>query len=111
MININNAQSSFSFWYYNLKVVPCPIADHELITVKVDIAKPKRQPVMKTFRSMKTYNINRFCDILLNRAPDFNLILNTDNIDIQVDIFTKTFCTSLDECAPFVTQEISRPLG
>ena len=91
------------------EVVPCPIADHELITIKVNLEKPKRQPVVKTFRSLKNYHANRFCDNLFNRTIDFNLILDTDNVGIQVDIFTKTFLISLDECAPFITQEISRP--
>ena len=31
--------------------IPGPIADHELVSASIDIKKPKRQPVSKTFRS------------------------------------------------------------
>ena len=90
-------------------VISCPIADHELVTLQIDISKPRRVPVKRTFRCLKHYSQNSFCNTLLNKASDFNCILQTDNVDVQVNIFTKTFVCCLDECAPFVTQEITRP--
>ncbi len=37
-------------------VVACPIADYDLITVTLDITKPKRQLKLKTFRQLKNYS-------------------------------------------------------
>lgn len=90
-------------------VIPSPIADHELITLKIDISKPKRQPQMKKFRCLRNYSQDRFCHSLVDRTQDFDRILATDNVHTQVDIFSKFFIMSLDECAPFVTKEITRP--
>ena len=89
--------------------VRCPIADHELLTLEIDINKPKRVPIKRTFRSLKNYSPNGFCNMLLDKVLDFNCILQTDNVDVQVSTFTKTFVCCLDDCAPFVTQEITRP--
>ena len=50
----------------NSSVTPSPIADHELISVSINIIKPKRKPQVRTFRCLKNYNQNTFCDLLLN---------------------------------------------
>lgn len=34
-------------------IFPCPVADHELITVTIDLKKPKRSPTLKSFREMR----------------------------------------------------------
>ena len=93
----------------HIDVAPCPIADHELITLQINIAKPKRVLNTKTFRSLSDYSPDNLCGILMQKAPIFNHIMQTDNVDIQLDIFTKNFNTSLDECAPYITKEITRP--
>ena len=81
-------------------VVPGPIADHELITVIIDIMKPKRQPVIKTFRSLKNYSPDILCNLLLNESNTLGLIMRTDDVDKQVELFTRVFIKCLDSCAP-----------
>ncbi len=39
------------------------------------------------------------------------MILRTDDVDRQVDIFTSNFISCLDACAPYVTKEIKRPFA
>ena len=62
-------------------VYPCEIADHELISIQVNISKPKRQPIYKTLRSMNNYSPDVFCNLILNRIDSLNSILLTDNVD------------------------------
>ena len=90
-------------------VVPETIADHDLISIQIDIKKPKRQSIRKTFRCLKEYNQDYFCDTLLNETTTLNYILNTDNINTQVEIFTNAFNKCLNVCAPILTKEIRRP--
>ena len=90
-------------------VVPGLVADHEQITVKINIRKPKRQPVIKTFRCLKNYNQDKFCTLLLNETNNLNSILNTDNVNTQVETVTNLFIKCLDCCAPTVTREMKRP--
>ena len=47
----------------------------------------------------------------LQNTHDFNKILNTDDVNTQVDIFTKIFMDCLNDCAPFVTKEVKRPFA
>ena len=90
-------------------VVSCSVADHELITVTINVRKEKRLPSIKTFRSTEVYSQNKFCELLLNEYFILNGILDTDNVNDQVLIFTNVFIKCLDTCAPFVTKEIKRP--
>ena len=91
------------------EVVPCPIADHELITATINIRKEKKQPEYKTFRSLKNYSGEIFCDLLLTKVPFLNKILSIDSVDIQVDIITSTLDNVLDEIALEETKLIVRP--
>ena len=52
-----------------------------------------------------------FCNLLLNHSYVLNNILNTDNANLQVIILTETFNECLDQCAPIVTVEITRPFA
>ncbi len=46
-------------------VVPCPIADHDLVTPTINICKPKRLPaITKTTRHMADYSPVIFCHML-----------------------------------------------
>ena len=90
-------------------VLPCEIADHELISITLDIRKPKRQPVTKTFRSLVNYSSDVLCNLIQNEFSNLNRILLTDCVDSQVDLFTNVFKRCLDTCAPVVTQVIRRP--
>ncbi len=89
-------------------VVPHEIADHDLTSIIVDIRKPKKLPVVRTFRHLGNYNKDDFCLRLIQNSENFNMILDTDNVNTQVDIFTSTFIKCLDDCAPCVTKEIKR---
>ena len=92
-------------------VSPCEIADHERISISIDLTKPKRKTEIRTYRSLKNYDQNTFCNLILDQLPTLNLILETDNVDKQVETFNKVFRNSLDECAPIVTKEIRRPFA
>ncbi len=92
-------------------VIPIEIADHDLICVAVDISKPKRANVVRTYRDLRYYLREDFCSKLLENVSNFNMILNTDDVNIQVDIFTSNFNRCLNECAPFVTKEVRRPFA
>ena len=91
------------------EVTPCHLSDHDMISVKVNIGKPRKIIETKTFRSLKNYDKDTFCNNLMEQIPAFNRILDTDNVNQQVDILTSTFMTCLDSCAPIVTKKIYRP--
>ncbi len=95
----------------HVDVVPGFIADHDMITVTADISKPKREPVTKVVRDLSTYSSDSFCSHLLSHAPTLNTILQTDDVDAQVDILKTVFTSSLNTCAPITTRKISRPLA
>ena len=90
-------------------VIACPIADHDLLTLTLDIAKPKRLPITKTFRDMKNYSPELFCNLLLSESKSLDNIHTTDNVNTQVEIFNSVFLKCLDFCAPLVTKELKRP--
>ncbi len=60
-------------------------------------------PVVRTFRHLGNHNKDDFCFKLFQNNEYFNLILDTDDVNRQVNIFTSTFIDCLDECAPYVT--------
>ncbi len=62
-------------------VIPSNIANHDLITATVNITKPKRQPVIQTFRHLGAYSKDVFCDALLTATPALNVISSTDDVD------------------------------
>ena len=49
---ITNKESSVNY----IEVLPGPIADHEAISFSLNISKPKRAPIYKTFRTMSNYS-------------------------------------------------------
>ena len=90
-------------------VEPSSVADHEVISLIINIRKPKKEPVTRTFRTHRNYSQDIFCNLLLDNSYTLNGILFTDNVSLQVDIFSRIFNNCLDECAPMVTTEITRP--
>lgn len=90
-------------------VLPCFVADHELISAEIDIRKPRKQPVYRTFRDLSNYSANILCNNLLDQTYTLNGILNTDNVDSQTQTLTDVMNRSVDECAPIVTRLVSRP--
>lgn len=92
-------------------VVPKIVGDHELISVKINMKKPKRVPVCKTFRQMSNYDATTFCNLLLDKDYALNQIMATDDVDEQVDIFTSIFNSCLDVCAPIVSKQVNKPFA
>ncbi len=72
-------------------VIPCPVGDHELITVTLNISKPKSQPTMKTFRQLKNYSPDTLCNLLILQSHERNKIFAADNVDDQATIFNEIF--------------------
>ena len=94
----------------SIDISPCPVADHEQITAAINIEKPKRELTYKTFRSLKNYNSNNLCNNILTDYSDIlSCILQTDDINKQVDIFTKALNGSVEKCAPKITAQVTRP--
>ena len=93
----------------NLDVTPGTIADHETILTLLNIRKPKRPPIFKTFRCLKNYSPDILCNLLMNNVHKLNEILDTDNVSDQVKILNYVFILCINICAPEVTREIIRP--
>ena len=66
------------------------IADHNLISVNLNISKPKRRSITKTFCQEK------FSSKLVQNSPDIHQILLTDNVNEQVRTFNEVFIKNLD---------------
>ncbi len=49
-------------------VLPCPIADHDIISIVVNIRKPNHQPVFITNRFLRNYSSDMFCNMLQNET-------------------------------------------
>jgi len=90
-------------------VIPCHVADHELITMTLNIKKTKRPPVIKTFRDFKHYNPQSFCELILSKESTLSNISLTDNVNDQVTILTEVIKSSIDALAPYVTRTVRRP--
>ena len=90
-------------------VIPNPVADHELITTTINISKPKFSPIIKTFRDMSLYDKDILCGEILNETHVLRGILNTDDVNAQVNSLTSVIIKSTDICAPMVTRKIRRP--
>ena len=82
-----------------------------MVSTLINIRKPKKEVEVRTYRCRKNYSPNIFCNLLLNEITTLNAILATDDINEQVDIFTVTFNSCLDEYSPVITKELSRPFA
>ena len=91
--------------------MPCPVGDHEFISVTVNLKKTKRPPIVKTFRDLTSYSSETICDLLTKEIQALNNIFTTDNVDSQVNIFTSIFNNCLNKYAPLVTKEVRRPFA
>ncbi|XP_068229711.1 uncharacterized protein [Palaemon carinicauda] len=91
------------------EVTPSSIADHENILTLLNVRKPKRQTIFKTFRCLKNYFQETLCSLLMNNVHILNQILSTDNVSKQVEVLTNVFTSCVDMCAPVVTREVTRP--
>lgn len=95
----------------NKDVIPSNIADHDIITATVNISKPKRPPLIKTFRHLGAYSKDTLCDALLTATPALNVIPSTDDVDVQTNTLTSILTDCLDQCAPLVTTVIKKPFA
>ena len=90
-------------------VHPCEIGDHELISMKTDVSKPKRKPTYRAVRCLGNYSSDTFCNYFLDNSSSLNDMLKTDDVNIQVSIFTDVFNECLNSCAPVEIKLMSRP--
>ena len=88
------------------EVASCSFSDHESISVEINVSKPKRKLEVKTFRSLKNYTLTILCNRLIDEIPRLNDILNTDDVNIQTEILSNIFKSSLDSYAPIVTSSL-----
>ncbi len=86
------------------------IADHDLISVTINVTKPKRQPVRRTFRHLGGYCNLKLCSLLLENSHDINNILFIDDVK-QAELFTEVFVRCIDSCVPIVTKKIKKPFA
>ena len=88
------------------EVVPHVIADHHLVSVVINVKKPRKIPVIKTFQDMKHYDKDTFCLLLLDNLYSLNDVFLTDDVNKQVYIFNELFSSCLEICAPVVTRTV-----
>lgn len=88
------------------EVVPQVIADHDLVSVVINVRKPRKIPMIKTFHDMKHYDKDTFCLLLLDNIHFMNDIFLTDDVNKQVHIFNENFKACLEMCAPVVTKTV-----
>ena len=93
----------------NASVEPCPVADHELISMTINVRKEKRKIVYKTNRNFRNYSNHLFCEDLSRKNLELNSILRTDDVDAQVNVITTTLTNSINYLAPVETRKITRP--
>ena len=67
--------------------MPQDIADHDLIRIAIDISKPKKLSVIRTF-----------CH-LLEKRKIIIIILQIDHVNAQVNIFNVDLINSLNDCS------------
>lgn len=89
--------------------LPAPIADHDMVTVTINISKPKLLEQEKTFLCMVNYSKEKFCEILYRNSSILDCIRSTDDVDLQVEIFNSVFISCLDMVAPITTRAMTRP--
>ncbi len=77
--------------------VPQIIADHDLVSVQIDMTKPKRQPVNKTFCHLGKYSPEMFSSMLEQNSPAMNEIFLTDNVN---DYNSRRVCPSSHKSNP-----------
>ncbi len=86
-------------------VVPLVIADLDLVSVVINVHKPRKLTVVKTLGDLKNYDKDTFCS-LLNYIPFMNNIFSTGDIDKQMCTFSDTFTKCLEMFAPTVTKAV-----
>lgn len=104
LIITNNADSVLQ-----TDTTPQLVADHDLISVTINLRKPKTQPIIITSRQTSNYSPDILCRLLMMETFNLNNIFVTDDVNLQVTLFNDIFTKCLDLCAPITTKEIKRP--
>ena len=89
-------------------VVPLVIADHDLVSIVINVCKPRKQAVTRTTRNFKYYDKDILCSLLCDNIHFMYNIFLTDDVDKQVCIFNDVFINCLDMCAPITTKVVRR---
>ncbi len=80
-------------------VIPHYVADHDFITITINIRKPKFSTTLNFFRDLSPCDEDTFCWQLLSEVDNLNQILNTDNVNEQLNTL-KSVINCLDSCVP-----------
>ncbi len=102
--------TSYLSLVFTRNTVPRVIANHDLISIQVNISKPKRKPLTETFRHFWGYSKGILYNPLVSVSHTFNQIMETDDVDLQITVFNDLI-KCLDKCASVVTRQITRPLA
>ncbi len=87
------------------------IADHDLVSLMINIHKPTKQAAVKSTRNFKGYHKDILCSLLCDNVQYLNRIFLTDDVDRQVGIFNDVFMNCIDMCAPMTTKVVrERPM-
>ncbi len=92
-------------------MIPCPIADYDLITATTNLKKPKQTPPTKTYRHVTDYSPTTFCGLLTGEIHTLQQFFVTDKVNTQVIIFSDIFVKCLNVCASLVTKTARRPFA
>ena len=66
------------------------------------------QVTKKTFRTHKTYSKENLIKSIKGHIPDLNEIMNTDDVNNQVNILNNVLLTAINNCAPLITSRAKR---
>lgn len=94
--------TSYLSLVFTRNTVPQVIANHDLISIQVNISKPKRKPLTETFRHFWGYSKDILYNPLVSVSHTFSQIMETDDVDLQTTFFNDLI-KCLDKCASVVT--------
>ena len=88
--------------------MPPLVIDHNKILATIDIAKPKYKLITKTFRTHKAYSKETLIMYIKGYIPDLIEIMNTDDVNNQVNILNNVLLTAINNYAPLITTRVKR---
>ena len=89
---------------------PCP-SDHMMISSKINLRREKTEPLMIISRCHSNYKPEKLMEKLTEgkSREELRKIFNTDDVNMQTEIFTNVISQALNECAPVKKMIIRRP--
>lgn len=89
-------------------VEPVPdISDHDLVVCSLDIRSNEAIPYLRTYRTLKYFDMNTFQEDLYN-IP-FYFMFDMPSVNDKITFFTDSLVFLLDRHMPQVTTRVSRP--